>query len=121
MKPKTIPIVVPPISIHGTQTNKSTPVKVPSHPHYTKPPTQETPITHTQSVPITVAHKPIDTKIQPLTQPITPQLPEKGTKLSPIPKPPSRNNQTPDLPIVPPTPIKTNQPNIQTEQCMDAE
>jgi hypothetical protein len=123
VKPKTIPIVAPPISIHGTQTNKSTPVKVSSHPHYTKPPTQETLITHTQYVATIVVHKPIDTKIQPPSQPITPQLLEKGTKLQslPIPKPPSRNNQTPNLPIIPPSPIKTNQPNIQTEQKTQSE
>jgi hypothetical protein len=124
VKPKTIPIVVPPISIHGAQTNKSTPVKVPSHSHYTKPPTQETPITHTQYAATIVVHKPIDTKIQPSSQPITLQLPEIGTKLqsSPIPKPPSRNNQTPNLPIVPPSQSKQinliSKPNKKPNQKM---
>jgi hypothetical protein len=59
----------------------------------------------------------------PPSRPITPQIPEKGTKLQllPIPKPPPKNNQTLDLPIVPPSPIKTNQPNIQTEQETQSE
>ena len=59
----------------------------------------------------------------PPSQPITPQIPEKRTKLqlSPIPKPPPKNNQTLDLPLVPPSPIKTNQRNIQTEQETQSE
>jgi hypothetical protein len=124
VKPKTIPIVAPPISIHGTQTNKSTPVKVSSHPHYTKPPTQETLITHTQYAATTVVHKPIDTKIQPPSQPITPQLQKKEPSCNRCPYP-SHHRGTTKLPIFQsfhhPQSKQINLIYIQTEQETQSE